>query len=430
MDIALKDRLEVVPTALAAGGAAVARHEGLAIFVERGLPGDRLVVEITDKKPRFATARILEVLEKGPDHVDQDCPHFADCGGCQWRHLAYPAQLRWKKRLVEDALTRIGKFSSLPVQDVQASPEVTAHRNRLILAASSGVIGLHRLSAPTQVFEVTNCKLVPKAAMGTLAKARERLREGGLTGKVVWRVGADASEHLHIVPVKALGKAYAKNLGPFLRERCPSLTGVTMEVQGKRGGQSRTVVLDGLGAIEEEADGLRLRVGPSSFSQTNPKAAALVRAEILAAVQGHAQVADLYSGVGLGALLMARLGVSVEAVESDDQAVEAAAENARLNAVQGARFVCSDVGRWLNTKRGTLDGCVVNPPRTGLDAKAVAELKRLAPSTLVYVSCSPPTLARDLAALSSHYEVTRIAPVDMFPHSHHVETVVKLARKA
>lgn len=439
--------------ALALGGKGLGRLSGLVVFVERALPGQRVRVRIERRKKRHSEARLLEVLRPAPEQVEPPCPHFGECGGCSWQHLDYAAQLTWKRRFVTDALQRLAGARELPVEPTLPSPFCFGHRNKLDFAfAGAGAqlaLGL-RKSASHAVLNLETCLLPPPGVLEVLRAAREFCRESGvasyepLTGKGFWRflsVRALPAESGRMVlqaqcittptPARA---PLVRELGASLLERVPDLCGVVHGV--RRNPEQVALAEDTVQVLGEEAmqvllAGLRYRVTAGAFFQTNTAAAErlflLVRE--LAAVQPGETVWDLYCGGGGAGLLLAREAGLLVGFDSSREAVADAVANAAANELGNCVFRSGDVARLLPRERSKPDLVLLDPPRGGLDGQVLGQLLALAPQRLVYVSCNPATLARDLGQLLESYELLTVRPLDLFPQSHHVECVVLLTRR-
>jgi len=428
------------------GGAGLARQDGRIVFVDGGLPGSLVEARVTKAEKSCLHAVATRVIEPSPHAVTPFCPHFGVCGGCTWQDASYEAQLAWKREIVQEQLKRLGRIE-VEVEPTVASPLQRHYRNKMEFAFASGPrIGLRRRYEPGRIEEVTQCSLMPDTAMRILAVARELAARTTLppfyakTGTGVWR-------HLVLRRSESSGKWLAmfivgprspvgklQGLGKELMERFPEeLTGVVMGIRRDRGdyaiAESRAWTL-GDGFLEDEMDGLRFSVSAEAFFQTNTGAAALLYARAVEAARltGTETVWDLYSGAGGLSLFMARKAQAVTGYEVNNEAVEDARENASANSLLNCAFVPGDLKDSLAREQGAPDVVVLDPPRAGLHPETVDTLLATSAKRMVYVSCNPSTLARDLARLSAAYAVRRVTPVDLFPHTPHVECVAELDR--
>ncbi len=434
-------------TALAAGGRGVARREGRVWLVEGGLPGDRLVAEPVRQRPRLVEARATRVLRPGPERRDPPCPVQERCGGCPWMPLAEPAQRTWKRRLVEDALARIGGLKGVPVEQPVPSPHPFAYRNKVEFSLGrdeSGrrVLGLH--GRPSGIVDVPSCAVQHASADAVLASCRELL-SGPDAPRDPWLDDPRVEPRIVIRRSETTGEllvAFRGGLEPFpaaraiartLTARHPELVGVVRLVAsaGRRGG-TRTRRLAGRGWLAETLGGTAFRLPAATFFQINTRAAErlveLVR-ELAGPVTGR-RVLDLYAGVGVFGLALARTGARVRLCEADADALRCAAR-AATDAGLEVELLRADVGEFLRRDEGgkAPELLLANPPRTGFGRGVGTAVARLAARRIVIVSCDPATLARDLGRLVGRgYAVRRVVPVDLFPQTPHVETVVRLDR--
>ncbi len=426
------------------GGAGLARQDGRVVFVEGGLPGSLVEARVVKTEKSCLHAVATRVIEPSPHAVQPFCPHFGVCGGCTWQDASYEAQLAWKREIVQEQLRRLGRIE-IEVEPVIASPLERRYRNKMEFSFAPGPrIGLRRRFEPGRVEEVTQCFLMPETAMRILAAVRELAARTTLppfyfkTGTGVWRHlvlrrSESSGKWLAMIivgPRSPVGKL--QGLGKELMDRFPDeLTGVVLGIRRDRGDyaipESRAWTL-GDGFLEEEMDGLRFGVSAEAFFQTNTGAAALLYAKAVEAARltGQETVWDLYSGAGGLSLYMARKARAVTGFEVNDEAVEDARENASANNLLNCAFVPGDLKDSLAREQAAPDVIVLDPPRSGLHPETVDTLLASAAKRMVYVSCNPSTLARDLARLAEKYAVRRVTPVDLFPHTPHVECVAEL----
>jgi len=459
----VNDLLNLTVTDVALGGKALARHEGRVIFVDRGLPGDVIEARVTRIRRNWAEAGLDTVRTGSLERVAPPCPHVQQCGGCRFQDLAYAAQLRIKERQVRETLAHLGGIADPPVRPITGAPEVFHYRNKMEFSFHPGdgrgpILGLHERGTFDRIFPVETC-LLPSALTLEIVRLTQRVaRERG------WRayhprhhegvVRFLTVRHLPIPDQCAVHLVAASDDIPGLAEWAkqvaalsPAVRTVTLLVNRARaniafGEEER--VLAGDGVIVERLLGLEFEVSANAFLQTNSRQAeALYTAALEAArLEGGETVLDLYCGTGTLTLLFARalaaLGPQGGAVgvESAPEAVERAVRNAARNGLPATRFVAGEARRVLREwARGERPGkvapgiVVVDPPRAGLHPRVVARIAELEPRRVVYVSCNPATLARDLkdfAALG--LSLAEVRPFDMFPHTPHIECVARLER--
>jgi 23S rRNA (uracil1939-C5)-methyltransferase len=450
--VAKGQELDLRIDSLAYGGNGVARVDGFVVFVRGGLPGDVVRARVTKTKRGFAEAAAEAVLEPSSQRVEPPCPFFGVCGGCRFQDLAYDAQVAQKERQVRDALERIGRFERPPLEPILPAANEYGYRNKLEYTFSTSaegvVLGFHKAGRWDEVIGVDPCLLTTDLGNAVRNAVQAWAREERLeaydqtTGKgylrhLVVREGRNTGQML-VLLVTSPGERFETGYFVDVLRRLPEVRSVHWAVNESPGQHTnlRTTLLWGEEAIEEELLGLRFRLRPNAFLQTNTEMAerlyALVRD--LAQLGGGENVFDLYCGTGTIGLSLAGSSGAVWGVEISEEAVACAIENAELNGIANARFFAGNVGQSLEelaAKAGAPDIVVVDPPRAGLAGKALRRCGALGAKRIVYVSCNPTTLASDLQVLRDEfgYDLVRCRPVDMFPQTPHVESVSLLERR-
>jgi 23S rRNA (uracil1939-C5)-methyltransferase len=438
--------LELAVDSLAYGGNGVARLNGFVVFVRGGLPGDRVRARVTKTKRGFAESVVTELVHPSGQRVAAPCRHFGVCGGCRFQDLAYEAQLAEKERQVRDALVRIGRFAEPPLEPILPAASQYGYRNKLeysFTASEGGVdLGFHRAGRWDEVIGIEECLLTTDLGNAVRLAVREWAREERLepydqaTGEgylrhLVVREGRNTGQVL-VVLVTAPGERFETGYFVDVLRRFPEVRSIHWAINDTPAEQTNlpTKLLWGVDAIEEEILGLRFRVRPSAFLQTNTEMAARLYelAREYARLTGEENVFDLYCGTGTIGLALAGSARTVWGLEISEEAIACAIENAELNGIENARFFAGNVGQTIEELReeaGSPDVVVVDPPRAGLAGKALRRTGALGAARIVYVSCNPTTLASDLQVLRDEYgyELERCRPVDMFPHTPHVESV-------
>jgi tRNA/tmRNA/rRNA uracil-C5-methylase (TrmA/RlmC/RlmD family) len=332
---------------LTSSGEGVGSIDGKKVFVDGALPGEQVEVEIIEDRKRYAKAKLLRIVKSSPDRRDPICPLFGTCGGCQLMHLSYEAQLKWKRKKVEEALKRIGGLD-VHVSDCVPSPDQLGYRNKI------------------------------------------HLHQGGLHKR-----------HSHeIVPID-----HCYILDPSGNKRLP--------VEGE------AIIRSPL----QQLGHLQFKIGPHDFFQVNSKQAVQLYLKAISYAQPKGKVLDAYCGVGCLSLFAAQDADQVLGIEIEQSSVKCAEENAKLNRIKNVSFKCGRVEKLL-PKLGTFDTIFLNPPRGGVEPNVIAALRKHPPKRLVYISCDPATLARDLKALG--FKIEEVVPFDMFPQTIHIETLVSL----
>ena len=444
------EELELRIDSLAYGGNGVGRHDGFVVFARGGLPGDTVRARVTKVKRGFAEGVVTELVAPGEGRVEAPCRHFGVCGGCRFQDLAYEVQLDEKERQVRDALVRIGRFAEPPLEPIVPAEAQYGYRNKLeysFTAGDDGIeLGFHRAGRWDEVIDIEECLLTTDLGNAVRLAVREWAREErlqaydqkigiGYLRHLVVREGRNTGQVL-VVLVTAPGEHFEAGYLVDVLRRFPEVRSIHWAINDTPAEQTNlpTRLLWGDDAIEEEILGLRYRVRPSAFLQTNTGMAARLYelARECAALTGDENVYDLYCGTGTIGLALSANARSVWGLEISEEAVACAIENAELNGIENARFFAGNVGQTIEELReeaGSPDVVVVDPPRAGLAGKALRRTGELGAPRLVYVSCNPTTLASDLQVLRDEYGyvLERCRPVDMFPHTPHVESVSALS---
>jgi 23S rRNA (uracil1939-C5)-methyltransferase len=445
------EEIELQVDSLAYGGNGVARLNGFVVFVRRGLPGDRVRARVTKVKRGFAEALATDVLEPSPHRVEAPCAHYPACGGCRFQDLDYAVQAQAKEDQVRDALTRIGGIVDPPLEPILPAASPFHYRNKMEYSFTQTpegpALGLHRAGRWDEVLEIEKCWLTTDLGNAIRNAVRDWAREEGLvaydqaehTGylrHLILREGRNTGQVL-VMLVTAPGEKFERGYLVEVLTRFPEVRSIHWAVNDQPSEVTNlpSTVLWGDDAIEEEILGLRFRVRPNAFLQTNTEMAEKLYelAVEYAALTGNETVYDLYCGTGTIGIALARNALTVWGVEISEEAVACALENVELNSIGNAAFFAGNVGQSIEElleRAGPPDVVVVDPPRAGLAGKALKRTGELAAPRLVYVSCNPTTLASDVKVLRAEYgyDLVRAKPVDMFPHTPHVETVALLTR--
>ena len=446
MSIREGGRYQAVIQGYASDGAGVARVEGMAVFVAGALRGERVELVVEHVGHSAAWARVARLVTPSPARQSPDCPHYGRCGGCQFRHMRYDEELEAKRLRVEDALARLGGVP-LPVEVIHPAPGTRRYRNKVQFPIAPGSIGYFQARSH-QVVDIPDCLLQPQVDSACRAAVRawmDRFRVPAYQE----RSGAGLLRHLYLRTNQA-GQVlcclvaaddrlpHQRELIDALRQAAPNLVGVVLNVNPRRtnvilGKTYRT--LWGQDWLEETLCGCRFRLSVPSFFQVNHAQTQRLYQRVLdlAALTGGETVVDLYCGIGTISLALAGHARQVIGVEIVPQAVADAQENARRNGLEGkARFVCGDaaaLAAQLEADGVRPDVAVVDPPRKGLAAEVIGSIARMAPQRVVYVSCDPATLARDVARFRPlGYQAVQAEALDLFPRTAHVETVVLLSK--
>jgi 23S rRNA (uracil1939-C5)-methyltransferase len=441
--------LELTIDSLAYGGNGVARLNGFVVFVRRGLPGDTVRARVTKVQRRHAEALVTEVLRPGPGRVEAPCSHYPACGGCRFQDLAYDAQAAAKEAQVADALRRIGGIAEPPLEAILPADDIFHYRNKLEYSFAQledgPTLGFHMAGRWDEVLGIDRCWLttdlgnairnaVRDWARGDRLVAYDQADGTGYLRHLVVREARNTGQVLVVLVTAAGEKFDAGGFVDVLRE-FPEVRSIHWAINEAPAEVTNlpTRLLWGEEAIEEELCGLRFRVRPNAFLQTNTAMAERLYgiARDFAALTGAETVYDLYCGIGTIGLVLARDALTVWGIDVSEESIACALESAELNGIGNAAYFAGNVGQTLDElheRSGDPDVVVVDPPRAGLAGKALKRLGEIGAPRIVYVSCNPTTLAGDVKRLGDDYgyELHRAKPVDMFPHTPHVETVALL----
>ena len=446
------DIFEADITAMTAEGSGICRAEGMAVFVPGTAVGDRCAVRIVKVLRKYAFGRLEKLLVPSPDRIAPDCPVAAQCGGCVYRHIRYEAELQIKTQRVRDALERIGGLQDFQMEPILAAPDRCRYRNKCQLP-----IGLSRDGALQLGFYAINshrivntesCLLQPEAFDRAAAAFRrwyavsgesvyDEASHSGVLRHLYMRRGEMSGEMMVCVVANGAALHEEALLVEMLREAVPEITGVLLNINRERtnvvlGKTCRT--LWGKDTITDTLCGLAFEIAPHAFYQVNRTQAERLygKAAEYAGLTGAETLLDLYCGTGTIGLSMAKNAKKLIGAEIVPAAVENARRNAERNAIQNAEFLCADAAeaaRILFERGEKPDVIVIDPPRKGCDSALIATIAAMRPKRVVYVSCDPATLARDLKLFGeSGYKTETVTPADMFPGTAHVETVVLLSK--
>src|SRR6266536_2047449 len=442
--VQMDQELELTIDRLAYGGNGVARLNGFVVFVRRGLPGDTVRARVTKVQRRHAEALATEVLQPSPLRVDAPCAHYPACGGCRFQDLGYEAQVAAKEEQVADALRRIGGIAEPPLEPILPADEIFHYRNKLEYSFTQledgPTLGFHKAGRWDEVLEVEKCWLTTdlgnaiRNAVRAWAReerlvAYDQAEQTGYLRHLIVREGRNTGQVL-VQLVTAAGEKFETGHFVDVLRRFPEVRSIHWAFNDTPAEVTNlpTTLLWGEDAIEEQLCGLRFRVRPNAFLQTNTAMAERLYgiAGEFAALTGGETVYDLYCGIGTIGLSLASRALTVWGVEVSEESVACALENADLNGISNAAFFAgetADAVAELHDRAGDPDVIVVDPPRAGLSNKAVRRLGRLETPRIVYVSCNPTTLAGNVKELAASwgYTLERVRPVDMFPHTPHVE---------
>jgi 23S rRNA (uracil1939-C5)-methyltransferase len=447
----------------AAEGKSIARVDGKVIFIENAVPGDVVDLRLGKNKKDWAEGFITAFRRYSPQRIEPFCAHFGVCGGCRWQMLPYPLQLQFKQQQVEDVLRRIGKVALPAITPILGAAETIHYRNKIEYTFSSrrfllpgelhdpavtpqqNVAGFHARGLFDKVVDIDTCWLQAEPTN----RLRKAVRDFGLRHNLSFY---DIREHrgwLRNLQVRicttgeimaniVLGhedEQHTRQLTASLLQQFPELTTLLVTINSKWNDSIWDLepqVVHGKGYVIEQLEDFRFKIGPKSFFQTNTRQGERLYqiTREYAGLTGKETVYDLYCGTGSIGIFVSRQAARIVGVEAVPEAVADARENAALNQIPQARFFAGDVTEVCTdaffAREGRPDVIITDPPRAGMHGGLVNKILEIGAPTVVYVSCNPATQARDLSLLDARYAVTRVQPVDMFPHTHHIENIVQL----
>ena len=453
--------------AVAAEGRALAHVDGMVVFVDFAVPGDVVDIQVCKKKKNYMEGFIKRMVKPSEYRLEPFCPHFGVCGGCRWQPLPYEMQLAAKRQQVEDQLVRIGHLTVPEIRPTLPSLRTEFYRNKLEFSASSKRwvldgedpeaipendrmgLGFHVGKFFDKVLDIKECHLQPEPSNAIRLFIKHfcvehgyefyNIRENHGFFRNMFVRSTEKGDVMLIVCFAREDKTRRTALLDAVAEAFPQITSLYYVINAKMNdsiGDQSPVLYKGEDAIYEEMEGLRFKIGPKSFYQTNSAQAYRLYgvAREFAALTGSEVVYDLYTGTGTIAQFVSRKAAKVIGIEYVPEAIEDARVNAANNGITNCTFFAGDMKDVLNEafiqENGHPDVVILDPPRAGIHPDVAAVILKAAPQRMVYVSCNPASQARDLAILCQDYRITAVQPVDMFPHTMHVENVVALERKA
>jgi 23S rRNA (uracil1939-C5)-methyltransferase len=451
---------------VAAEGKSLAHVNGKVIFVPFAVPGDVVDIQVKIKRKGYMEGFVTNMIKPSPDRIEPFCSHFGVCGGCKWQSLPYSTQLKFKQQQVTDQLTRIGHLKLPEITPILGSENEQYYRNKLEFTFSSKRwieslteaenlpaeqrtgLGFHIAGLFDKVLDINHCYLQPSPSNEIRLFVKEFAIKNGLTffdlreqtgflRTMVVRT-TSTSEVMVIMVFANENKDDREGLLNALRDNFPAITSLNWVINGKKNDSIADLECynySGMPYITEKMEDLSFRIGPKSFYQTNSEQAYRLYSIVrdFADLKGNETLYDLYTGTGTIALFLAHSVAKVVGIEYVAEAIEDAKVNAAENYIQNCSFFAGDMKDMLSPEfieqNGKPDVVVLDPPRAGIHPDVAKVIAEAAPEKIVYVSCNPATQARDIALLGDNYEIKRVQPVDMFPHTHHLENVVLLVKK-
>ena len=454
---------EIEITKAAFGGKGLGHLDGLAVFVGQSMPGDIARTKIIRKKKNYAIGRLIDLVAASPDRVVAPCSYSGHCGGCKWQFVRYTKQLEFKHAHVVESLAHIGQIDHGPVHPVIPSKQIFEYRNKMEFSCADRrwllpdelgrtdldihfAIGLHVPGTFYKVIDIEKCWLQPDMGNLLLNDVRNYIRKSsepvyGLRSHVgFWRFlmlrHSFAYDHWLVNIVTASEhKTVTEPLAEELVAKYPNVTAVVNNITSRKAGIAvgeYETPLRGNPWVRDRIGSYDFEISANSFFQTNTQSADTLYSVVqhYAGLTGNETIVDLFCGTGTIAIYLSAFCRRVIGIEINPSAVKDAIRNCDINAIDNCRFIQGDIADCLSAVTETADVVIIDPPRTGMHKSVVKQLLAMAPPRIVYVSCNPTTLARDLNMMAHDYRVCEVQPVDMFPHTFHIEAVVKLEKKS
>ena len=459
MKIQKRKTVELEIIDLAFGGKGLAKPEGYPIFVDRAMPGDRVVAQITKKKKSYGEARIVSFIQPSPIRQDPPCQYAKYCGGCRWQTLAYETQLEYKQRHVTDSLEHIGLLKGIDVLPVIPSKKIFEFRNKMEFSCTTSRwllpeeledpnikkgfgLGLHVPGTFDKIIDIDQCLIQPDMGNKIMDQVRKYIMESGVPAYHLrfhdgfWRflmLRSSTAFNTWMVNIvtKEENDDLLMPLAKHLKKMFPSIISIVNNVTAKKAGISTgdyEKLLLGERFLQEKLGRFTFEISANSFFQTNTTGAEQLYSVVseYADLSGKETVVDLYSGTGTIPIWLADRAKKVVGIEIVESAVKDARKNAALNQIENCEFFAGDIKDVMPGLDLCCDVMIIDPPRVGMHKDVVDQVLAIAPKKIVYVSCNPATLARDLGMLKDRYRAVKVQPVDMFPHTFHIESVALL----
>jgi len=454
--------LELQVESVAFGGKGIAKIDGLTVFIDNGIPQDHVSARIIKKKKKYLEARIEAILKPSPYRIEPECEYSGFCGGCKWQSLRYKKQLEYKRQHVVDSLEHIGLFSNVKVHETIPSGKIFGYRNKMEFSCSDRrwllpeelgkddieigcALGLHVPGTFYKVLDNKYCLLQPELGNKILNEVQSFIKKSdvpvyglrshtGFWRFLMLRHSAAFDQWMVNIITAYEDRNTLQPLADLLKKRYPEVISVVNNINSGKAGIAvgeYEINLAGSSSITEQIGSYNFTISSNSFFQTNTAGAFEIYDKVkeYAGLTGREIVLDLYSGTGSIAIFLSDHAKEIIGLELVESAVIDAEKNCINNSVSNCRFIPGDIRYSLANIKTRPDVLIIDPPRSGMHKDVVKQIMAVAPKKIVYVSCNPATMARDLAIIKDSYEIEEVQPVDMFPHTYHIESVAKIRRK-
>ena len=463
MTIKKGEVLELKVSDMAFGGKGLARVDGMAVFVDGSVPLDLVDARIIKKKKSYAEARIISIKEPSPYRIEPPCIYSGYCGGCKWQFLSYDKQLEYKQKHVIDSIEHIGLIHDPVVHNTSPSPRIFGYRNKMEFTCSdrkwllpdemddksitdtSFAIGLHVPGTFNKVLDTKNCLLQPEEGNHILEDVRNYIKNSkvpvyGLRSHIgFWRFlmlrhSSAFDQWMVNVITSSEDRKILQPLADLLMEKYPNIVSIVNNITACKAGVATgeyEILLAGTSCLKDKIGPWEFEISANSFFQTNTSGAEKLFQTVkeYAGLTGREKIVDLYSGTGAISIFLADSAKKITGIEMSASAVADAENNCRKNMISNCFFIHGDIKDNLSKAGTGHDAMIIDPPRVGMHKNVVEQILEMAPEKIVYVSCNPSTMARDIGMIKDKYSLLEVQPVDMFPHTYHIESVAKLVKK-
>ena len=461
MDIKKGHAVELTVEKVVYGGRLLAHLNNMAIFVDKAVPGDRVTARVVKVRKNFAEARVLEVVEASPYRTIAPCPYSDYCGGCNWQFIEYEKQLEYKHALVEDLLNHIGKAYNFQIHHVLPSSQVFGYRNKMEFSFSNKrwalpkerdekrandnfALGLHIPGTFDRIIDIEGCLLQKEKGNEILREVRRYVKDSGIpvyglkSHQGFWRYlmlrhSYCFDEWMVNIVTSEQRDPPVQDLASILKGRFKEIASIVNNINTKKGGTAVGEwerILAGERNIRDKIGTSTFEISANSFFQTNTLLSQRLYQSVkdFSSLTGKETVLDLYCGIGTVSIFLAPQASRIIGMDISNSAIADAKRNCQLNGIDNGEFLCGDVRMLLSQFTIQPDLLVSDPPRTGMHKKVIDQILQLLPDKIIYISCNPATLARDIALLKERYRVEEVQPIDLFPHTYHIESVARMER--
>jgi len=461
MDIRRGDTIELTVEKVVYGGRGFAHMDKMAIFVDKAVPGDRVIARVVRVKKNFAESRVLEVIEASPHRTIAPCPYSDYCGGCNWQFIEYEKQLEYKHTFVEDLLNHIGKTANFRIHHILPSSRIFGYRNKMEFSFSDKgwvlpeerdkkrdnkdfALGLHIPGTFDKIIDIEGCLLQKEKGNEILREVKRYVKDSGVpvyglrSHHGFWRYlmlrhSFAFDEWMVNIVTSEERDPLVQGFTSVLKDRFKEISSIVNNINTRKGGTAVGEwerILAGERNIRDKIGAFTFEISANSFFQVNTPLSQRLYQSVkdFASLTGKENVLDLYCGIGTISILLAPHASRIIGMDISNSAIADAKRNCQLNGIDNCEFLCGDVRMLLSQVNIQPELLVTDPPRTGMQRQVIEQILQFLPDKIIYISCNPATLARDIALLKERYRVEEVQPIDLFPNTYHIESIARLKR--